>query len=119
MPAPLFAAKSAVGPPITELEVALLSEGDESWTKEPLPRLLDRIRERARDLSNPLGGADWLDGERSPTTRCQRCRKCGCLERQSSTVCPHSTLVVGNSLSNSVWRCLAQLACQCQLLELE
>lgn len=32
---------------------------------------------------------------------------------------PNSTPVVGNGLSDSNWRCLAQLPCKCELLELE
>ena len=58
----MFAAKSTVEPVIVEAEVAKLLEGDKSWTAERMPMILDRIRNRFRQLSNRLGEADWLDG---------------------------------------------------------
>jgi len=51
-----------VEPPILELQTARLLEGDKPWTKERLPLVQDRIRDRLNRLSARLGEADWLDG---------------------------------------------------------
>ena len=59
----MFAALSTVEPPILELATARLLESDKPWTKERLPLVEDRIRSRLQQLSDRLGGADWLDGE--------------------------------------------------------
>jgi glutathione S-transferase len=32
------------------------------WTKERLPLIKDRVRDRLKQLSRRLGDADWLDG---------------------------------------------------------
>jgi glutathione S-transferase len=58
----MFAAVSTVEPPILELATARILEGDKPWTKERLPAVVDRVRDRLRQLSARLGGADWLDG---------------------------------------------------------
>ena len=58
----MFAALNTVEPPILELANAKLLEGDKPWTKERLPLVKDRIRERLDQLSARLGEADWLDG---------------------------------------------------------
>jgi len=58
----MFAALSTMEPPILELSVAKFLEGDKSWTKERLPLIEDRIRNRLKRLSARLGDADWLDG---------------------------------------------------------
>jgi glutathione S-transferase len=57
----MFAAISTVEPPILELSFARLLEGDKPWTKERLPLVQDRVRNRLGQLSARLGGADWLD----------------------------------------------------------
>jgi glutathione S-transferase len=49
-------------PPILELGTAKILEGDKPWTKERLPLVEDRIRDRLKRLSTRLGSADWLDG---------------------------------------------------------
>jgi glutathione S-transferase len=59
----MFAALSSVEPPILELATARLLEGDKPWTKERLPLVVDRVRDRLKQLSDRLGDADWLDGE--------------------------------------------------------
>ena len=59
----LFAALNTVEPPIVEREQAPYVEGDKAWCNERLPILDDRIRVRLRDLSDRLGGTDWLDGQ--------------------------------------------------------
>jgi glutathione S-transferase len=51
-----------VEPPILELVTARLLEGDKPWSKERMPLVEGRIRERLEQLSARLGGADWLDG---------------------------------------------------------
>jgi glutathione S-transferase len=58
----MFAALSTLEPPILELGVAKFLEGDKSWSKERLPLIEDRIRNRLTRLSARLGDAEWLDG---------------------------------------------------------
>ena len=60
----MFAALNTVEPPILELATATVPvlEGDEPWSKERLPLVEDRIRNRLDQLSVRLGDADWLDG---------------------------------------------------------
>jgi glutathione S-transferase len=58
----MFAALNTVEPPILELMTARILEGDKPWTKERLPLVEDRIRDRLKPLSNRLGDAEWLDG---------------------------------------------------------
>src|SRR3978361_870192 len=58
----MFAAANAVEAPILELGNARILEGDKPWTKERLPLVMDRVRERLQQLSARLGSADWLAG---------------------------------------------------------
>ena len=58
----MFAALNTVEPPILELATARLLEGDKPWSKERLPLVEDRVRDRLKPLSARLGRADWLDG---------------------------------------------------------
>ena len=58
----MFAAVNTVEPPILELVTAKLLEGDKPWTRERMPLVVDRVRERLQQLSARLGDADWLDG---------------------------------------------------------
>lgn len=58
----MFAAVNTVEPPILELANARLLESDKPWSKQRLPLVEDRVRDRLRQLSNRLGDADWLDG---------------------------------------------------------
>jgi len=58
----MFAAVNTVEPAILELANAKLLEGNKSWSKERLPLVQDRVRDRLRPLSARLGDADWLDG---------------------------------------------------------
>ena len=37
-------------------------KSDKPWSKERLPLVEDRIRDRLKQLSAHLGDADWLDG---------------------------------------------------------
>lgn len=58
----MFAALNTVEPAILDLVTAKLLEGDKPWSKERLPLVEDRIRNRLGQLSVCLGDADWLDG---------------------------------------------------------
>ena len=58
----MFAALNTVEPPILDLTVAKIIEGDKPWSKERRPLVMDRIRDRLKPLSARLGSADWLDG---------------------------------------------------------
>ena len=58
----MFAALNTVEPPVLELVTARILEGDKPWAAERLPLVVDRIRDRLKQLSARLGDADWLDG---------------------------------------------------------
>jgi glutathione S-transferase len=58
----MFAALNTVEPPILELSIATVHEGDKPWSKERLPLVQERVRSRLHQLSARLGDADWLDG---------------------------------------------------------
>jgi glutathione S-transferase len=59
----MFAAVNTVEPPILELVTAKVFEGDKPWAKDRVPLVMDRVRDRLKQLSARLGNADWLDGE--------------------------------------------------------
>lgn len=58
----MFAALSTVEPPILDLTIARILEGDKPWAEARLPLVRDRIGDRLAALSSRLGDADWLDG---------------------------------------------------------
>ena len=58
----MFAALNTVEPPILELGIAKILEGDKPWAGERLPLVEGRVRDRLRQLAVRLGNADWLDG---------------------------------------------------------
>jgi glutathione S-transferase len=58
----MFAAVNTVEPPILDLATAKLLESDKPWSKERLPLVEDRVRDRFGQLSTRLGDAEWLDG---------------------------------------------------------
>lgn len=58
----IFAALNTIEPPILEFANAKLLEDDRPWSKERLPLVIDRVRDRLKQLSARLGHADWLDG---------------------------------------------------------
>lgn len=59
----MFAALNTVEPPIVDRQIAILLEGNEPWSKQRLPGVEERIRQRLGELSSRLGADDWLDGE--------------------------------------------------------
>jgi glutathione S-transferase len=58
----LIAALNTVEPPIVDIFIAKVVEGDKPWASERLPLVMDRARNRLRAVSVRLGSADWLDG---------------------------------------------------------
>ena len=58
----MFAALNTIEPPILDLVIARLVEGDKPWKAERLPLVEDRVRTRLHQLAARLGDADWLDG---------------------------------------------------------
>ncbi|HEX4513450.1 MAG TPA: glutathione S-transferase, partial [Polyangiaceae bacterium] len=58
----MFAAVNTVEPPIFELVTAKIIERDQPWSKERLPLVEQRVRDRLKQLSARLGDAEWLDG---------------------------------------------------------
>jgi len=58
----MFAALNTMEPTILELVTVKILEGDKPWSRERLPLVMDRIRDRLKQLSARLGSADWLDG---------------------------------------------------------
>lgn len=58
----MFAAVNTIEPPILELVTAKILEADKPWTKDRLPLVMDRIRERLNQLSVRMGESAWLDG---------------------------------------------------------
>ena len=58
----MFAAVNTVEPPILDLQNAVILERDRPWSKERLPLVKDRVRERMQQLGARLGDAEWLDG---------------------------------------------------------
>lgn len=58
----MFASVNTIEPPILDLQIAKFAEGEKPWTKDRLPLVLDRIRNRLQQLSDRLGKSDWLDG---------------------------------------------------------
>jgi glutathione S-transferase len=57
----MFAALNTIEPPILELANARLLESDKPWSKERLPLVADRVRDRLKELSTYLGDAEWLE----------------------------------------------------------
>lgn len=58
----IFAALNTVEPPLVDLTVASLFERDKPWYEQRLPVVRERARKPLGELSNRLGGAEWLDG---------------------------------------------------------
>ena len=58
----MFAALSTIEPPILELANAKLLERDKPWNEQRLPIVVDRVRDRLKQLCVRLADADWLEG---------------------------------------------------------
>jgi glutathione S-transferase len=58
----MFAAVNTVEPPIFELVTAKILERVQPWSKERLPLVEQRVRDRLKQLSARLGDAEWLEG---------------------------------------------------------
>ena len=58
----MFAALNTVEPVILELATAMLLESDKPWSKDRLPLVENRVRDRLKQLSARLRDAAWLDG---------------------------------------------------------
>src|SRR3954452_13940378 len=58
----MFAALNTVEPPILDLVTVRLLEGDKPWSKERMPLVEGRVRNRLDQLSARLGDAECLDG---------------------------------------------------------
>lgn len=58
----MFAAVNTVEPPILELSMVKVLEGDKPWTEARLPIVQARVRDRLDRLAAFLGDADWLEG---------------------------------------------------------
>jgi glutathione S-transferase len=58
----MFAAVNTVEPPILELVIVKILEGDKPWAAERLPLVFDRIRDVLKRLAARLGDSEWLDG---------------------------------------------------------
>ena len=59
----IFAAIDTVEPPVFDLDLADILDRDRPWHAERRPILVERVRRRLGDLSEYLGGQDWLEGE--------------------------------------------------------
>jgi glutathione S-transferase len=59
----MFAALNTMEPVIGERGTIIILESNESWSKQRMPIVEDRIRKRLGELSRHLGDNDWLDGE--------------------------------------------------------
>jgi glutathione S-transferase len=59
----MFAALNTMEPPIVDRQIAILLEGSETWSKQRLSVVEERIRKRLGELSSRLGDDDWLDRE--------------------------------------------------------
>lgn len=58
----MFAAVNTIEPPILDLVIARIHEGDKPWAQQRLPLVVERVRNRLQQLSVRLGDAEWLDG---------------------------------------------------------
>ena len=58
----MFAALSTIEPPILERETILYVEQDKRWSKDRMPIVEDRVRDRLRQLSVRMEEAEWIEG---------------------------------------------------------
>jgi len=58
-----FAALNTLEPPIGDYAIVTLFESDKPWSAQRLPAVRARIDERLGELSDRLGGREWLEEE--------------------------------------------------------
>jgi glutathione S-transferase len=58
----MFAALNTIEPPILEFTNAKLVEADKPWSKDRLPLVVERVKDRLKQLSTHFGDAEWLEG---------------------------------------------------------
>jgi len=58
----MFAAVNTVEPPILDLVIARIHEGDKPWARQRMPLVEERVRQRLAQLSTRLADAEWLEG---------------------------------------------------------
>ena len=58
----IFASLSSMEPPILDLAIAKLIEGDRPWAQDRMAMVADRVRHRARQLAARLCESEWLEG---------------------------------------------------------
>ena len=58
----MFAALNTIEPPILDLTIARMFEGEKPWMAERLPFVANRVINRMEQMSVRLGQAEWLDG---------------------------------------------------------
>jgi len=59
----MFAAVNTIEPPILDLSFSKILEGNKPWAAERAPLVAERVRVRLRQLSDRLGGAEWLESD--------------------------------------------------------
>src|SRR6201985_2159755 len=57
----MFAALNTMEPPILVFVTARFLEGDKPWSRERMPLVMDRVRDRLEQLSARLGEGEWLE----------------------------------------------------------
>ena len=58
----MFAAVDTVEPPIVDITILRVLEGDKPWCAERQPIVEARVRTRLQQLSTHLGDSEWLEG---------------------------------------------------------
>ena len=81
----MFAALNTVEPPILDLVIAKIVEGDKPWKAQRMPLVEARIRDRLAEFSSYLGDGPWLEREFSAADLMMvsvllRCRPSGILD---------------------------------------
>ena len=59
----MFEEVNTIEPSILELQNARILESDKPWAQERLPIVMDRVRDRQKQLAAYLGDREWLDGD--------------------------------------------------------
>ena len=59
----VFAAMNSIEPAVQDMALVNVFEADQPWAEQRRPVSEKRMRGKLQDLSNRLGGKDWLEGE--------------------------------------------------------